>query len=1108
MVTRCSTSPSSIYLLGAPEFFEAERPIHFDTSKATAVLAYLALSPGRHSRERVSGIIWSDYTQTRAFANLRRTLWSIRTAATPRWIDTQGDSLALADEVWCDARTFRRRLRELSDGDASRPPQELKTELSRLVALYRDDFLSDFADEVSPEFEQWRFFQRDDLRRALAKSLSSLIRLCVEGDEIDEALHYGNRLLAVDHLDESAHRELMYLYASAGRRSAAVRQYEVCRGLLEEEIGVEPEAETTLLFERIVAGDVAPPTTGFSVTPLARETDAESIGALRAAPLVGRDREVRELIDRLDAGECGVVTLSGPGGIGKSRLAFELHTRRPESLRDGAYFISLEHVTSPERFYATLIFELGLVTDKRSDPRMQLIGFLKGKRALLVLDGIGGLGHGVDEFLLDAALSPGLGILVTAREPLELPGECVYDLRALAVPESTVIDEFDRCPSVELFVRCARRARADFAIRDDQREALRRVLTILGGLPLGIELAAPLVRTMSCRELAAELERGLDILTSESAARPRRHRSIRAVFEPAWQALSDEERDALFVLTLFAGDVDMETARTVLGTSSQPLLRLAAQSLVTKGETGSLHLHPLLIRFTREKFQAYPERYHALRRRYGEYYALFVAQRTTSLSGFGQAEAVREIDRELDHILAAWELSLTTREFETIERLLPGMVLFHKLRGRILGAKELFLSTYETLASVSVQSDRNGALVARILLFVAYMSHKLNHKASARRYFGEAEPLLEELNTPDAGFYFAMAAGLGIWSEPSHSRGAYWLGRAEAALLDGGDDFARSFTAHIRGDLARSEFLSEEAERHYRESLVLSRAIGDVWGEGYAVKAIGEVAFAVGDYGRARALYEEALENRRRVGDRDSLAWDTGRLGTIMYVLGDYGKAAALLTESLKMETALGNFGDAVWIAVRLADLETDQDNLTSAARHLSAAEEYITSVESPMIRGRLLLGQGRFALVSGDSAAAMELARRADEHFTASRNLEWRIEAAYVLARSALARGDETEIRACIRAFDDLVTRRGGLPYTVLQGAALKAEFQYDGDIAGALLRAYVVLDHPAGLFITKVEVAKLIERAEGEMSAAQTARVRERARRVTLDELATVSL
>lgn len=298
----------AIALLGPPQIERDGVRVGFDTRKATALLAYLACTGRAHSRDALAALLWPEYADARNA--LRRTLSTIQRALGASWIDVGRDQVAAIPQsaLWLDVAIFAAQVTAAGDRAA----------LAAALALYRDDFLAGFSLRDSPAFDEWQFFEAERLRQMLATALERLIMLQREAGDHDAAIDAARRRLAIDTLHEPAHQLLMQLYAQAGQRSAALRQYRACAQLLAQELGVQPSDETVRIYDTIRAApsvQASAASTSVMHTPMPR-TDTT---------LVGRDAERERLRARYVAAQTGAVAvIEGPPGIGKTRLADDL----------------------------------------------------------------------------------------------------------------------------------------------------------------------------------------------------------------------------------------------------------------------------------------------------------------------------------------------------------------------------------------------------------------------------------------------------------------------------------------------------------------------------------------------------------------------------------------------------------------------------------------------------------------------------------------------------------------------------------------------------------------------------------------------------------------
>jgi predicted ATPase len=314
---------------------------------------------------------------------------------------------------------------------------------------------------------------------------------------------------------------------------------------------------------------------------------------------VGRAEELAEIARLLADPNCRLLTLLGPGGIGKTRLAIE--AARQIQLRDGSHFVPLQPLTSPDFIVPAIVAALGLQFTQGSDPREQLLDYLCPRSILLVLDNFEHLLRGLQLLPDILAAAPDIRLLVTSRERLSLREEWVLDVGGLRYPTNETDNHIDEFDAVQLFVQQARHAKADFTPTEALKPTIVRICRLLGGMPLGIELAASWLRALTCEAIAEEISRSLDILETSMHNVEPRHHTMRAAFKPTWQRLSEEERIAFTGLSVFRGGFTREAAQQVAGASLVTLTTLIDKSLLRINANGRYDMHELLRQYAADK---------------------------------------------------------------------------------------------------------------------------------------------------------------------------------------------------------------------------------------------------------------------------------------------------------------------------------------------------------------------------------------------------------------------------------------------------------------------------------------------------------------------------
>ena len=564
-----------IQLLGGLAILENGRPVRgLASRKAEALLAYLAHTGRPHSREVLADLLWDDRSQAQAMGNLRVLLSSLRKQLGD-YITITRHEVALNSARICrldtaDLATQVEGVRKAMQESGCLSPEKA-ARLAKALALYRGDFLTGFHIRDCLRFEEWTLVEQERLRRLAMEGLQVLAAHYLRVGNYQAGIEQTARLLELDPLYEEAHRLMMLLMARLGRRSAALQQYETCAGVLQAELGVDPSPETTALYERIRLAPPAPPVCLPS----------------EPTPFVGRGAELTEIANRLADPACRLLTLVGPGGIGKTRLAVQSARKHSRAFLHGIYFVPLSALDSPENIVSAIAQAMQVdLPDVNSAG--ELLDYLREKELLLVLDNFEHLLDGAPLVAQIVRHAPHVRMLVTSRERLNLRAEWLFDVAGLDFPARSAAETGvapEARGAVQLFIQTAQRIRPDFSPTPADYAAIARICRLLQGAPLGIELAAAWARAFSCSEIAAEIETGFDFLSTTLRDLPRRHRSLRAVFDHSWRLLSERERGIARRLAVFRTSFRREVAKTVAGADPHTLLSLLNSSFLSQSRT-------------------------------------------------------------------------------------------------------------------------------------------------------------------------------------------------------------------------------------------------------------------------------------------------------------------------------------------------------------------------------------------------------------------------------------------------------------------------------------------------------------------------------------------
>ncbi len=949
-VSMPSQSLLSLSLLGPFRALIDEKPVtaEFRNRKDEALLAYLAVETDRpHRRDALAELLWPERPEGVARASLRQALSEVRRAVGSDHLLTTRATVRFntASRHWVDVAVYRAHLqatRNHADDDPATCPICMG-HLQQAVALYRGDFLADLVLDDSREFQEWLTLQRERLFRQQVDALHRLTLYRRALRDLERARRYARRWVELDPWSERAHRELMAVLALSGERRAALDQYESCRRILAEELSEEPAPQTVMLHEQILDGTIGPTTTPPSTLP--RHNLPKQL-----TPFVGRERELGHVRRLLSRPECRLLTVTGPGGVGKTRLALRAAEQAyaADIFADGVWFVPLDRIPSPERLVVTIARALGVATEATLDPSTQLLDHLKPRTLMLVLDNVEHLIRPATIPILetgdeDQAYSvileilrqaPGVKIVVTSRERLNCQTEFLVTLEGLPHPdrrailpekETEVIKSFE---AVRLLLERAGRARAGFTVTAETVGPIARICQLVDGLPLGIELAAASLERRTSQQVAEAIQQGLDTLAAPLRDLPPRHRSMRAVFEHSWRLLSDLEQATYRRLSVFQGSFDAEAAWAVAdgpgeeeegsASGSLPLEPLVDKSLLrldALGRSDALQrydLHPLLRQFAADKLAEHPEEEAATRRRHSLFYLALLREREEVIAGEHGQKALDEIQREMGNVQAALAWGAAHDAIEALREAAPALSYFYNRAGLFREGETVFGTIVEQLlgAPAGAESPVTTDLVARLRLEQARFLFGLGKYARIPEYTEAAITLAAARQDRALEAQAELIRGYVhlTQSDLSPARGCFEraLSLSRTSGRDAGWSALESPCAVEANSLNSLAMVSkrqgryDEAERYLALSLRVAREGNDRAGECRALNGLGSLALRRGALSQALASYQEALEAARACGDRRLEGSLLNNLGNIHLHLGMYGQAATHYSRALE----------------------------------------------------------------------------------------------------------------------------------------------------------------------------------------------------------------
>ncbi len=898
--------------------------VQFQSDQTRALLAYLAVEADRpHRREALTGLLWPDEPEQTARHNLRQALFSLRQtigdpAAHPPYLHITRNEIQFnrASEFTLDVASFNAHLAAASSHTHSRLDAcaVCAPRLQHAVDLYRGKFLQEFFLKDSAAFEEWALAQREALHQRALDALTDLATYYEQHGDLGATRRSAVRQLELDPWREQAHRQMMRVLALEGQLGAAIAQYETCRRVLVEELGVEPSSETRELYERIKDGrwelevghlhngstpNTKPPTSNLPV---------------HLTPFIGRERELEDLGQLIADPACRCVTLVGPGGIGKTRLAVQATSKHRHEFAQGVAFIPLVTIHSVEAIVPAIAQALGFSFYGPTSPRVQLFSYLRDKQMLLVLDNVEQLvvadslqGNAAELFVDLMQHTPDIKLLLTSREPLNVQGEWVFQVEGLLIPEDDRVEAIESSAAVALFLQRAQRARVGFTVSEKERPSVARLCRSVGGNPLALELAATWVRTLSVAEIVKEIERSLDFLSTTVRDLPERHRSIRAVFDHSWKMLTAEEQSVLRDLSVFHGPFHRAAAEQVAGASLSTLSALVSKSLVRRTATGYYDLHELVRQYAASRLAA--AELASVAERHSQYYLDWLGQCAVPLRDQRQKETVTELAAEIDNLRVAWDWAITHHDFARTHHVSPALWYLFELRSWLAEGETIFSHAAEAIQAHEAEiTSREDALIAMNAMraHAAFFSFRLGKISAAYAALVPGATYLQASADQVAGIYALAYLGIACWQLRKFTEARERLQASLEKARACGERWYETVVGEYIGYVAHDMGEDDQARRYLTEALANARAIGDPMLMVQALSFLGQATMASGEPGKAGPFWRECLALAQEIGYRSGIGRALDGLGLVTHAT-DPEEARAMFAASCAVFSETGD---------------------------------------------------------------------------------------------------------------------------------------------------------------------------------------------------------
>ncbi len=691
------------------------------------------------------------------------------------------------------------------------------------------------------------------------------------------------------------------------------------------------------------------------------------------APLIGREAELATLARLLRDPQCRLLTLVGPGGIGKTRLAIAAASAQRELFSNGACFVPLVSLSSPRFIIPAIADALGFVFSGPLEPKAQLLNYMREKSLLLVLDNFEHLLEGGELLAELLQQAPAVKLLVTSRERLNLQGEWLFDLQGLPVPPLDQVDRAEEYSAVELFAQSARRVQAGFELKAADRPAVAHICRLVEGMPLAIELAGAWVRVLTCAEIAAEIERSLDFLATSMRDAPRRQRSLRATFDHSWNLLTADERNILCRLAIFQGGFERDAAEQVAGASLPILSALVDKSLLRRAERGRYDLHEVVRQYALAHLADEAQGETATRDRHCDFYLALLRDQEAALKSAAQGEAMRVLAAEIDNIRAVWAWAVRREKFASLGPALRSFGLLCDVRGWLDGGIEQLDMIVQVLRAKATaeewQKVLGQALAQQGLLFF-----RLGRHDQAQTLFEESLAILRPAGDPALLPDPLIFCGIVMYLNGQFDRAHSLLAEGLACAQTAGDPWFTALALFNLGYMANFLSSAIESYEQMQAGLALWRTLGDPRFTALGLNFLSPIAIKLGRYQEAQTFLQESLTLCVQLGDRWGIGTACRYLGLAALAQNNIPEAQSLIRQSLELFTELGTRWDIVRSLVYLGEATTAAGDPFEARRIFLQALQMALEVQAIPLALDALVGLAYLATQAGQAEQAVEL--------------------------------------------------------------------------------------------------------------------------------------
>ena len=747
-------------------------------------------------------------------------------------------------------------------------------------------------------------------------------------------------------------------------------------------------ADQTDLFLKVARREKAADSLGEIAVSIQPSTELISHIPSSLGPLIGRDTELAEITRLIQGPHCRLLILTGQGGIGKTHLAKHTASHLIGLNKHPVIFVSLAAITGREQTVTAIADALSIVLYTASDRSKQLISYLQQRELLLILDNFEHLVIDpscvdlIDDILEGTRM---IKMLVTSRQPLKLQAEWVFEVQGLPLPQGDQPDELESSSAVALLIQRANQASVGFRPTKKDLLAIVRICELVEGLPLGIELAAAWVRTLTCEEIAKEIQKSLAFLETSARGVPERHRSIRATIEHSWRLLTPDEQKVLRQLAIFRGGFTRNAAAAVADASLANLGAFVSKSLIRRSESGRYDMHELIHQYALEQMQQDKAGYERIQTRHSQYFANLLNERGPALKGADRPLVVSELNSDLANLRQAWHWASDHQQAKELSRSADTLFWLYESRSNCREGVPLYRKAVQGLqlsGKKPTNSDKweQQLALGQTLSYEGFFLFRQGQQPQGRGALKSALAILEKIpDKQSRDVQMALSNAIVFLGTVTSVMGDFEEGDR---LLQRGlkmkqkldDPWGSAFclrqsalSAYYRGDYT-------DSQRALHRSLEISQRIGNTWSIAASLSQLGLVAYYQGNYNQAQEYLSEALELSRVLEDRFSIATALDGLGLVKTAQGQHNDAQSSLQESIALFIEIGEHGSLAHTLTHLGSALLKAGDKVAARKSFLDALSIAREMQTLPVLLDALVGEAEIRALNGVIESAVEI--------------------------------------------------------------------------------------------------------------------------------------